>query len=356
MDYGIAGQERDQNSYDFVRCCAASAVLFSHHFDLNGFAEPRVPFYGEDFGQLAVAVFFSLSGFLIAQSLNKKDDAARFFAARILRIFPNLICVLVVTSLATIVAYGNYSHIWQHLAYVARNLTMFLGGVSFIVPGVLADATRQSLNDPLWTLPHELWLYVSLFVICGAVARARSAAILGTAIGLSVFRMTDMDGVLIGPLEAGDIVNLGSYFFAGAAVSVFWSGFARFHLVIGCAGLAALIAIGSDFTALKPLTLAACILGLGSSQAMAWFARGGDASYGMYLFGWPVQQLCIHWIGSFWCSLALAFLATAAVGYATWHGFERRALSYRDSVAQLLRSSSPINWLRLRKRVSGETV
>ena len=55
-----------ENSYDFVRFCAASAVLFSHHFDLAGYPEPAVPGYGKDFGELAVEVFFCLSGFLIS--------------------------------------------------------------------------------------------------------------------------------------------------------------------------------------------------------------------------------------------------------------------------------------------------
>jgi len=68
-----------QNSYDFVRFCAASAVMFSHHFDLAGFAEPQVPLLDMDFGQLGVSVFFCLSGFLIARSLEKSSDPARFF-------------------------------------------------------------------------------------------------------------------------------------------------------------------------------------------------------------------------------------------------------------------------------------
>ena len=46
-------------------------------------------------------------------------------------------------------------------------------------------------------------------------------------------------------------------------------------------------------TALHSLALAACIIGLGSSSTMAWFGRGGDASYGMYVFAWPVQQFVL---------------------------------------------------------------
>ncbi len=86
----------------------------------------------------------------------------------------------------------------------------------------------------------------------------------------------------------------------------------------------------NELTVLQPIALAACVLGLGSSRAMGSFARGGDASYGMYVFGWPVQQLSLQLIGPFWWSFALAFGVTVAIGYATWHGFERRALAYRD--------------------------
>ena len=65
---------RRENSYDFVRFCAASAVLFSHHFDLAGRPEPPVPGYGEDFGELGVEIFFCLSGFLICRSLQKSTE------------------------------------------------------------------------------------------------------------------------------------------------------------------------------------------------------------------------------------------------------------------------------------------
>ncbi len=313
-------------------------VLFSHHFDLAGFAEPQVPFYGEDFGQIAVAIFFCLSGFLIAQSLEKNNDWARFLAARCLRIFPNLVCVLVVTSAVTLVAYGNYAHLWQHVSYVVRNVMMFIGGAVFVIPGVLGDATRQSLNDPLWTLPYELWAYLVLFAACLPGPRWRGIGILIFGVGLALLRMSDIDTPTIGPLQAGDFINLGSYFFAGAVLSLGWRFCERHSVAVGLAGLLALVfAVVNELTVLQPIALAACVLGLGGSRTMGWFARGGDASYGMYVFGWPVQQLSLHLVGSFWWSFALAFAATVAISYATWHGFERRALSHRDGLAAAIK-------------------
>ena len=145
---------RAGNSYDFVRFCAAIAVLFSHHFDLAGRPEPAVPGYGEDFGQLGVQVFFALSGFLICRSLQRSTDWRRFLAARITRIMPNLAFVLTMTSLVTLIWYRNADHVAVHVAYVANNLIMVLVGVKQTIPGGFTDTVRSAVNDPLWTLPH----------------------------------------------------------------------------------------------------------------------------------------------------------------------------------------------------------
>lgn len=341
---------RTQNSYDFVRFCAASAVLFSHHFDLAGFTEPQVPLLGIDFGQLGVAVFFCLSGFLIAQSLEKSSDPARFFAARVLRIFPNLALVLAVTSGGALLMYGNFVHLWQHAAYVLHNLAMFVAGVVFTIPGVLGDATRASMNDPLWTLPYELWCYILLFVVFIPGGRWTRVSILALAVALSALPMGALDGHTVGPLEIDDFGNLASYFFAGSALSLVWHFGDRYALALGAAGLIVLLLVRSDITVLQPIALAACVIGVGRSRAMAWFARGGDASYGMYVFAWPVQQLSLHFIGSFWGSMAIAFAVTVAIGYATWHGFEHRALMQREALARFLRSAVALRLPRRRPR------
>ena len=324
---------RAENSYDFVRFCAASAVLFSHHFDLAGFPEPRVPGFREDFGEVAVEVFFCLSGFLICRSLQKSPGWRRFAAARFLRIFPNLAFVLVVSSVATLVWYRNYSSLWAHIAYVTDNLLMFVRGVTFVIPGVFTDALRPDVNNPLWTLPYELWCYVALALMFvfgvrrSAVAIMAAALLLSTAWSASSF----IGDVRLGPFEAFEFFRLGSYFMSGAALAVIWPWIGRHAIAIGAAGLIAVVAVRNLVavdTVLNSLALAACVIGLGSSRAMAWFSRGGDASYGMYVFAWPVQQFVLLLAASFWLSLLLAFLVTTALGYATWHAFERRALAF----------------------------
>jgi len=342
-------EARAGNSYDFVRFCAASAVLFSHHFALTGRQEPPVPGYGEDFGKLAVEVFFCLSGFLICRSLQKSTDWAQFLSARVLRIFPNLTFALVTSSTVTLLWYGNYVNLWPHAKYIISNLLMFLKGVMYDIPGVFTDARDPAVDGPLWSLPSELWLYALLFLIFIFGGRRSSIYILLSAFFLSIvwgaapvignFEMGPL------PLDSFQFSRLGSFFLSGAALAVCWSYIQNHALVVGATALLAIIFIRNLLpidTIFDSLALASVVIGLGSTKAMAWFSKGGDASYGMYIFAWPVQQFSLLLIGSFWLSMLVAFLTTTALGYATWHTFERRAMSYRSQLAG-----------RLRKMVSG---
>ena len=336
---------RAENSYDFVRFCAASAVLFSHHFDLAGFPEPPVPGYGEDFGELAVEVFFCLSGFLIYRSLQKSPGWARFVSARFLRIFPNLAFVLVATSAATFFWYRNSAQLGPHAEYVTGNLLMFLQGVTHVIPGAFADTVRPAVNEPLWSLPYELWLYAVLFLMVVLGGRRSGTGIVLAALLLGIaWSATPLLGEFaIGPLNSLDFFRLGSFFLSGALLAVFWPYISRHALAVGAAGLVGIFLVRNLApidTIFHSLAVATATVGLGSSKAMAWFSKGGDASYGMYVFAWPVQQFSLLLIAPFWLSMLAAFAVTTALGYGTWHTFEKRAMSYSNRFARTLESAN----------------
>jgi peptidoglycan/LPS O-acetylase OafA/YrhL len=343
----VVVDRRTGNSYDFVRFCAASAVLYSHHFDLAGLPEPIVPGYGEDFGQLAVEVFFCLSGFLLTLSLARGRGFAFFAVARFMRIMPNLAFALVAASLATFLWYGNVAHIADQIAYVGDNLLMFVRGARFDVAGVFADRFRSSLNDPIWTLPYEVWCYVVLAFLFVAGARAGRALVIAAALAISVAWALSADADFdIGPLEGFDFFRLASYLMSGAVVAVVWPWMKRHAVAVGLAALPTVFAVRAAVpvdTILHSLALALAVVGLGSSTALAWFARGGDASYGIYVFAWPVQQFSLMLVGAFWPSMLIAFAVTTALGYATWHGFEKRAIAV------------PHRWMGRPERVGSNT-
>jgi peptidoglycan/LPS O-acetylase OafA/YrhL len=333
-------EPRSENSYDFVRFCAASAVLFSHHFALSRIPEPPVPGYGEDFGKLAVEVFFCLSGFLISRSLQKSTNWAQFASARFLRILPNLTFSLTVTSVATLLWYGNYVHIWKHATFVIRNLLMFFLGVTYTIPGVFEDAKGgPAINGPLWSLPYEVWLYVLLY-LCFILGGRRSAFLIifgALSLGI-VWSVTPVvGGFSLGIFDSFQFSRLGSFFLSGAVLAVCWPHIMNRGVEVGAIALLAIIVVRNvlpSATILHSMALSATVIGLGSSRAMAWFSKGGDASYGMYIFAWPLQQFSLLLMNSFWLSMLAAFLVTTALGYVTWHAFEKRAMSSRKRFAR----------------------
>ena len=64
------------DSFDLLRAAGALLVLVSHSFALTGRPEPAVP-GAASFGGLGVAIFFSISGYLIALSLAARSAARR---------------------------------------------------------------------------------------------------------------------------------------------------------------------------------------------------------------------------------------------------------------------------------------
>jgi peptidoglycan/LPS O-acetylase OafA/YrhL len=292
-----------------MRFVAASGVILSHHFPISGFEEPHA--FGISVGSVSVYIFFLMSGFLICSSILVRPDFYRFISARVLRIIPNLVFVLIVTSIITLVTYSNYGNWFGHARYVVQNLVMLVrGGVYYDVAGVFDNRPLHAINGSLWSLPYEVWCYFILFAILNTSKNYRKTGII---IALILCVLMGLFVNLRIPGTAIDLHYLGSlgfWFFAGAAFALFLS---RIPLL--------------------------------SLATFSWFGKWGDPSYGMYIMAWPVQQYCAIAIQDFWLSILASFLITTALGFATWHLFERTALTKVDTLAswlrQLFRSNAP---------------
>ena len=85
-----------RNNFDFIRLCAALCVVVSHQFALTGLPEPVI-LKTHSLGGLGVLIFFTVSGFLVAQSWDSDPNIARFAARRLLRLWPGLAGLVLVT-------------------------------------------------------------------------------------------------------------------------------------------------------------------------------------------------------------------------------------------------------------------
>ena len=99
------------NNFDLLRLVAALSVIFSHAFLLAENSQDHDPLMMLTGGQAilglaGVFVFFTISGYLIAQSFAMTRSPLVFLAKRALRIFPGLllclaVCVFVIGPLTT---------------------------------------------------------------------------------------------------------------------------------------------------------------------------------------------------------------------------------------------------------------
>ena len=142
-------------------------------------------------GPLGVYIFFSISGYLIAQSWDRDSHALRFFIRRGLRIFPALIVVTILTvfvlgpaiTTLPIWEYFKSNSTWGYFS----NIILYM---SYALPGVFEHNTYpNAVNGSLWSLTTEFGMYM-LLMIFGVLRlpRAATPVVAGFMMLLSIFR------------------------------------------------------------------------------------------------------------------------------------------------------------------------
>ena len=168
------------NNFNLLRFVAASIVLLFHCFALTGHKTSELPVPTTigfmDLGLLGVAIFFAISGFLIAQSVTRSRSIFRVVTARALRILPalalsTLFCVVFIGPLATSLPQGEYwtdIRTWRYLFHtVALDPQIRLPGVFEHNP------YPPAVNGSLWTIPIEVWCY-GVLAVAALVGLCRS--------------------------------------------------------------------------------------------------------------------------------------------------------------------------------------
>src|SRR6478735_10581756 len=171
---GVAGERTlasawtsGHNHFNVLRLIAAWLVIYGHAWAITGTPggdllarATQVKFAGA----IAVDMFFVISGFLIAASL-QRNTVRGYLASRALRILPALIvCVGLSTFvlgplLTTAADYWRNPQTWQYLTHNAT-----LHRAEFFLPGVFEQLPRTAIYGSLWTLPIEAQLYIALLI------------------------------------------------------------------------------------------------------------------------------------------------------------------------------------------------
>jgi peptidoglycan/LPS O-acetylase OafA/YrhL len=331
---------------DMLRLAAATLVIVAHSYNLTLHEEPFRRFGGPEFGDIAVAVFFAISGFLVTASWISDPRLRSFVLRRALRILPGLWVVLLVTVLGfgllvtvePVVTYLTSVDTWR---YPLERAVVFSTRPS--LPGVFTTNPYGSpVNGSLWTLPVEVTAYIATlaFGITGLLARRRELVVVAIIL-LMVIQETILPTAsgLVATDSAGAVlhwlVHFGLFYAVGALLFLYRE---RVPLSFAAAAAALVVWVLSfdtgAMTIVGQLTLPYVVLVLGyraPEVVDGFFRRIGDLSYGTYIYAFPVQQTIIHYDTGIRPPLliALSIPITYACAYASWHLVERPALRLR---------------------------
>ena len=335
-----------KNCFNELRLFAASLVIYSHSFPLLGLRpEPisgTVPFL--TLGTLAVAIFFAISGYLLVKSLQFNPCPIRFVKNRILRIYPGLlvcvmVCSIIIGPLVTEVPLPVYFTSKEFYKFLANSFGFVMP--SLTLPGTFSKLAIPSMNGSLWTLPIEISVYGMLLCLHLAFLKfskegqiGRSFVLLGglaTAILVAFPHSQLKDSYFMG-MPKYWICFYSVIFFTGGIWALYETQFKRIKsLFIGLFVVGCFFYSHPIFLYIFIWCLSALIIELGVKFSGRINHRQ-DISYGVYLYGFPIQQIYISY-GKIQnpYGLALLSLATAyVVGYLSSKWIEQPALKLKE--------------------------
>jgi Predicted acyltransferases len=332
------GLARKKDNFLILRIIAASLVIYGHapHIapavsNVDIFVRMGWGYYS---GDIAVDAFFLISGFLVTGSYLRQNDLYKFAKARFLRVFPAFLLnvtllALVYGAVFTTYSLGNYFHSKETWDYIFVNLK-YSSNMVWTLPGVFEHGMKAStINGSQWTLPAEVRMYVLLGVLGGAglLLSKRLASL-----ALLAFVVLGLLHPEFFPLHP-DWFRVGGFFLLGVLCYLHRECIVvRLDLVVALVLLAVVTHHLPTYMFTFPLAVAAIIFAVAYLfPPLTALERYGDPSYGIYLWGWPSQQLVAYMVpgANLYVHVTLALVVAGLAGYASWNFFERHMLRFK---------------------------
>ncbi|MEM1161135.1 MAG: acyltransferase [Pseudomonadota bacterium] len=329
------------NHFNLIRLLAAFGVLVSHAYPLAlgpGAMQPLEQALGMTLGGVCVAIFFAVSGFYITRSFDQAANWHAFVLARVLRIFPALLVVLLLTvAVASLLTTASPATFWGAApGYLIQNLTLVR--LDYDLPGVFeATPYGTAINGSLWTLFYEVVCYAGVLFagLLGLFHRPRLAFAVLAVVLLAggVLLEWGQDWGLNGRVTA--LAKLGLPFVIGSAIYLFRHSVPLSPLLGAALVALALATSGTPaFSVTFMLALSYCVflVGFWPADGLLGYNRFGDISYGVYIYAFPIQQwIASQGVVSPGMNILLAVPPTLICAMLSWHLVEKPALRLKTS-------------------------
>lgn len=338
-----------QNSFDAIRLALATLVILEHSYFLPFNTINHEPLFvfsrGQtDFGSVAVNFFFVLSGFLITRSWLLTKGTTRYLQKRISRIVPGFLVATTLTLVIAALSSVSLSAFLFNLnlrAIIAKIISLHQLGLE----GFPNNPMKGMIDGTLWTIKYEFdcYLLTAGIGLCGLLNRATiSVLVIITSL---FYVMQGLGFLLVRPIDHGVAAvfissphqwpRLFTYFFAGSAFYL-WRNIIPKSVCLALLGFISVV-FALRYGGAEPIliiggTYLLFFVGLSTAVVPRIGGKRADLSYGLYLFGFPIQQTIIAWSAqsiSPSSLFALSFPATCLVAYISWVFIESPALRFK---------------------------
>lgn len=347
-----------QDQFDRLRLIAGALVIYGHSYALVAPEQAGTELLlrltrASYAGEIAVWIFFVISGFLLSMRWLARPDARRFVQNRALRILPAyavclLLSALILGPLLTELPLLTYLTTPDTWAYVYGNLSFV--AMRYHLPGVFEELPYAGVvNGSLWSLQIEVYAYTLLLGAGLAGLLKPGRVILAVLLGGALTMLLASQLTRLAP----EIPPALGAFALGALAAVHAR---RIPLrgtlpLLAFAAFALATALGLEVSIRRGLLL------LAVAALTLWLAyrfpqrtaASADPSYGLYLYGFPVQQLCLSLLPGIGPTAltAMSLPLAGLLGWCSWRFVEAPALRWKraDSPAQpaLRDAPSPIS-------------
>lgn len=345
---------------NFIRLALASLVLLFHAAPIGGYVwDMSWPTLrpSTDWGGFAVGGFFSLSGFLMAMSA-RRHDALSYFYARVLRIFPAFITVILFSALflSPAIWYLQHGQIMNFplltqnsaLGYITHNLSMqissFRWGIGDVFIGTpYGELTGISvINGSLWSIRVEFRCYILAFVLVNLRQRFKFIPFEYIALSLAaLFTIYNQQAQNISLEIIPEFITFSDYRWVSNFLIGLIIGMNAHRIPIGIRLWTLTIFTWFSLSAIGGVTFQvfglgiACMLILSIARALPnrYFSLfSNDISYGVYLWAFPVQQT-LSFLGfnsnPVWYVL-LSLSTTIVIASMSWKFVEKPTMAFRS--------------------------
>lgn len=350
--------KKENNNLDLIRIFLASFVILGHTIPLNGttdfWIDPITFFFPNTYsGAISVKIFFFISGLVVTNSYLNKNDFVYFIIARLFRILPALfflclITVFVIGPIFTNLTIQDYFSNPESVNYLKDNM---LFKTQWVLPGVFKNNYyKDSINGSLWSLHFEMYAYLFL-MISFLIVRFKKRIFFNLIFIIIIIDTLLPTRIIFNQLGNDPGIYLLPFSFALGSFFAINSKEIRINYLTILFSLILYIISKNRGVEEIFLILFFCIMAvyISSLKIIMKFKPKNDISYGIYLWGFLIQQIVFYTFGKLYAGthFIIALVFTLIIAYISFIFIEKPFINLGKKTFSIYNS----NIIKLKNRL-----